>query len=93
MGAEVDVGRDGVRQDFLLFGEDQTRVIVSAGAAAAHTVMEIAGKHRVPATVIGRVGGDRLIIGKEVDLDVREMARAYMGAIDSLMEREESGLF
>ena len=93
VGAEVDVSGAGVRQDFLLFGEDQTRAIVSAGAAGAHTVLEIAGKHRVPAEVMGRVGGDRLMIGKEVDLDVREMARAYSGAIGNLMEREESGLF
>jgi phosphoribosylformylglycinamidine synthase len=96
MGAEVDIvqdGADGMRRDFLLFGEDQSRVIVSAAAADGHSLMEIARKHGVPAAVIGRVGGERLLIGKEVDLSVREMARAYMGSIGDRMEKEEVGLF
>jgi phosphoribosylformylglycinamidine synthase len=93
MGAEVDIMPDGLRSDFYLFGEDQSRAIVSAAAADGHAVLEIARRHRVPAAVIGRVGGDRLVIGKEVDLSVSEMAQAYMRAIGDRMEKEESGLF
>lgn len=93
IGAEVDIVADGIRSDFVLFGEDQARVIVSAAAADGHSLMEIARKHRVPAAVIGRVGGDRLVIGKEIDLGVNDMARAYMRAIGDRMEKEEAGLF
>ena len=93
IGAEIDIVPDGVRSDFLLFGEDQSRAIVSAAAAAAHSLMEIARKHQVPAAVIGRVGGDRLVIGKEIDLSVSEMAQAYMRSIGDRMEKEEAGLF
>jgi phosphoribosylformylglycinamidine synthase II len=93
MGAEVDIVPDGVRKDFLLFGEDQSRAIVSAAASDGHSLMEIARKHQVPAAVIGRVGGERLVIGKEVDLAVSEMAQAYTRAIGDRMETEESGLF
>jgi phosphoribosylformylglycinamidine synthase II len=93
LGAEVDIIQDGVREDFMLFGEDQSRAIVSAAAADGHSVMEIARKHRVPAAVIGRVGGDRLIIGKEINLGVRELAQTYMRAIGDRMEKEEAGLF
>jgi phosphoribosylformylglycinamidine synthase len=93
MGAEIDIVPDGGRIDFLLFGEDQSRAIVSAAAADAHSVMEMARKHGVPAAVIGRVGGDRLQIGKEIDLSVSEMAGAYMRSIGDRMEKEEAGLF
>jgi phosphoribosylformylglycinamidine synthase II len=93
IGAEVDIVVDDVRSDFLLFGEDQSRVIVSTAAADGHSLMEMARKHRVPAAVIGRVGGERLVIGKEIDLGVREMAEAYMRAIGDRMENEEAGLF
>jgi hypothetical protein len=55
--------------------------------------MEMARKHGVPAAVIGRVGGDRLQIGKEIDLSVSEMAGAYMRSIGDRMEKEEAGLF
>ena len=93
VGAEIDIATDGVRSDFLLFGEDQSRVVVSAAAVDGHSLMEIARKHHVPAVVIGRVGGDRLVIGKEIDLSVSEMAQAYMRSIGDRMEKEEVGLF
>jgi phosphoribosylformylglycinamidine synthase subunit PurL len=93
IGAEVDTALEGIRADFKLFGEDQSRVIVSAPAVKGHAVLEIARKHRVPAAVIGRVGGNRLAIGSDVDIPVAELEHAYMSAIGDRMEREESGLF
>ena len=93
VGAEVDIVPDGIRADFQLFGEDQARVVVSAAAANGHALLEIAGKHRVPASVIGRVGGDRLVIGKYLSLRVSEMSEAYTNVIGTIMESEEAGLF
>ncbi len=93
MGAEVELVGDSPRTDFILFGEDQSRVVVSASKSNGHAVMEIARRNRIPATVIGRVGGDRLVIGKDIDLPVRVIADAYTHAIGERMEREESGLF
>jgi phosphoribosylformylglycinamidine (FGAM) synthase-like enzyme len=93
VGAEVDVVGEGLRRDFLLFGEDQSRVVVSAAPSNGHTILEVARKHRVPAAVIGRVGGSRLVIGKDIDLLVADLSGAYTHAIGDRMESEESGLF
>jgi hypothetical protein len=48
MGAEIDIVPDGERIDFLLFGEDQSRAIVSAAAVDAHSLLEMARKHGCP---------------------------------------------
>lgn len=93
IGAEVDVVPDGIRPDFQLFGEDQGRAIVSAAASNGHAILEIARQHQVPASVIGRVGGDRLVIGKYVSIPVGEMSDAYTNLIGTIMESEEVGLF
>ena len=93
VGAEVDIVSDDARRDFLLFGEDQTRVIVSAAASNGHALLEIARRHGIPAEVIGRVGGDRLVIGNDVDLSLSDVEEVYMTSIGERMEREESGLF
>ena len=93
VGAEIDIVGEGLRKDFGLFGEDQSRAVVSAAASNGHAIMELAREHRVPAAVIGRVGGTRLVIGKEIDIAVSDLARAYTHAIGERMESEESGLF
>ena len=93
IGAEVEIVGEGLREDFLLFGEDQSRAIVSAAPSDGHAVLEIARKHGVPAVVIGRVGGSTLAIGNSVSVAVRDLAEAYMGAIGATMEKEEAGLF
>ncbi|HUI08794.1 MAG TPA: phosphoribosylformylglycinamidine synthase subunit PurL [Bacteroidota bacterium] len=93
IGAEVDIVADGLRWDFLLFGEDQSRAIVSASAGNGHSVLEIAKKHGVEAAVIGRVGGMRLLIGDVIDVPVAEVGRLYTESIGNSMERVEAGMY
>lgn len=85
IGAGIETSMEGVRIDHVLFGEDQSRVIVSADAAHGHRVLEIARKHGVPAQTIGRVGGSSLRIDGRVDLKVSDLAAAYLGAIEGKM--------
>ncbi|HEX7652921.1 MAG TPA: AIR synthase-related protein, partial [Verrucomicrobiae bacterium] len=51
-----------VRQDALLFGETQSRVVISCRAQDAVKVVERAKLMGVPAAQIGKVGGDQLVI-------------------------------
>ncbi|HXX64234.1 MAG TPA: phosphoribosylformylglycinamidine synthase subunit PurL [Bacteroidota bacterium] len=93
VGAQVDLPADGMRQDFVLFGEDQSRAVVSARPANGHKILEIARRRGIAAAVIGRVGGDALAIGKDIEIPVEEMSRVYGGAISQKMETVEAGLF
>jgi phosphoribosylformylglycinamidine synthase len=81
IGASVDTDNPGIRMDFALFGEDQSRIVVSVAQASVLAVMEIARRHKVPATVIGRVGGDALSIGA-LSLPLEDLMKAYYGRIE-----------
>ncbi|MEY4384938.1 MAG: hypothetical protein RLY20_221 [Verrucomicrobiota bacterium] len=63
LGANVDVSElKDVRLDALLFGETQSRVVISTKAINATKVIERAKLLGVPAVKIGTVGGDKLAI-------------------------------
>ena len=51
------------RLDEALFGESQSRIVVSYPSLAAAAVAAAAATHSVPITPVGKVGGDRLCIG------------------------------
>jgi len=63
LGATVDLSEiKDVRLDALLFGETQSRVVISTKAINATKVIERAKLLGVPAVQIGTVGGDKLTI-------------------------------
>jgi len=62
LGAVIRLSLRGLRLDALLFGESQSRVILSVRPADRDEVLRTAGALHVPAEVIGTVGGDRLTI-------------------------------
>lgn len=62
LGAAVQLTRGRLRKDAVLFGESQSRVVLSAKPAHREAVLERAKSLAVPAAVIGTVGGDRLVV-------------------------------
>jgi phosphoribosylformylglycinamidine synthase len=63
IGAKVDLSAfKGIRLDALLFGETQSRVVVSCHPHDAVKVVERAKLMGVPAVQIGKVGGDALTV-------------------------------
>ncbi len=67
LGAVLKLTLHGLRRDALLFGESQSRVILSVSPGHVDQVLAIARALDVPAETIGRVGGDRLVIEVEGD--------------------------
>ena len=61
LGCQVDLG-DELRADALLFGESQSRVVVTCRKAAAARLLRLASKRGVPAKLIGRVGGREIAL-------------------------------
>jgi phosphoribosylformylglycinamidine synthase len=93
LGVEVSID-SALAPASLLFGEAQGRIVVSCAQSSTDTVLAIAQRHGVPASVIGAVTAPgpearfRLTAGgAAIDLLVAEIAESYGTAIPKLMDR------
>ncbi len=77
IGATIQLSRvratPRIRTDALLFGESAGRVVVSCAASIVDPLLTSARQHHVPATIIGQVGGERLIMGNVIQVPVGEL--------------------
>jgi phosphoribosylformylglycinamidine synthase len=62
LGAVVKLPLGRLRKDAVLFGESQSRVVLSVKPTHRQAVLDKARELGVPADVIGSVGGDRLVV-------------------------------
>ncbi|HEX9051366.1 MAG TPA: phosphoribosylformylglycinamidine synthase subunit PurL [Anaeromyxobacter sp.] len=77
-----------VRKDFVLFGEDASRIVVSLPNANARRLVEIAQECGAPFIRLGVVGGDRLAIEGALDVPVADLAKAWRDGIPSVLRRD-----
>ncbi len=83
LGAVVQLSHSRLRRDAVLFGESQSRVVVSVTPEHRDAALRIAEECGVPATPIGTVGGERLVV--ELATDAPDGCRID-AAIDALYE-------
>jgi phosphoribosylformylglycinamidine synthase len=75
-GAIVDAELTG-RWDAALFGEQQSRIVVSVNPDQENTLRKIAQAQSIPLLKIGTVGGTRLTISGQVDVALDELANTW----------------
>jgi phosphoribosylformylglycinamidine synthase len=75
------VGRGG-RRDQALFGENQSRIIVSVDVRDAARLEKMAGRESVPLRSLGFVGGSRLVIEGDIDLGLEQIETAWRGGLE-----------
>jgi phosphoribosylformylglycinamidine synthase len=84
IGAVIDL-QEGFRPDVLLFGESQSRILVTVKPENAQRVLDLAKKRGVPAAMIGRTGGPDLKFSRNgrplIDLSVAEARALWTDAI------------
>jgi phosphoribosylformylglycinamidine synthase len=94
-GAVLRLNLNGIRRDALLFGESQSRVIVSARSEHTEQILAIAQGAGVRAQVIGAVGGDRLVIdvegndrnaGCRIDSDLQTLHDRWGNTLQRMVE-------
>jgi len=95
LGAEANVAfvaadAPAMKDVAALFGESASRVIVSVTPARAHEMLGAAARAGVPATVIGRVGGNRIRIAIDgravIDEALESAERIWSSAIERYFE-------
>jgi phosphoribosylformylglycinamidine synthase len=89
-GCEIAVEGD-IRKDALLFGESQSRIILSATPVDAKEIAEIMSRYNVPCITIGKVGGNRLVIksGNEeaINQPVAKLKEVWRDAIPKMLRK------
>jgi phosphoribosylformylglycinamidine synthase len=86
-GAEITQNTN-LRPDVVLFGESQSRIVVSLEDKHLAAFKQIVNRLDVPVTFLGIVGGDRLTIDmpeRRIDNSIDEMKKIYWVALRELM--------
>jgi len=93
VGANINL-EGNIRPDALLFGESQSRIVVTIQEKDLKTLKKIASQHKISFAEIGRVGGKKLKIslGSDenvlIDLSVAKMMDLYDHSTERIMEEK-----
>src|SRR5580692_8991276 len=86
IGARVNLISGGLPAEFVLFGEDASRILLSCDAGQLGGIQEVAGQLGVVAEAIGVTGSDRVEISVDGDVcvsaAVAELRGGYEGALE-----------
>jgi phosphoribosylformylglycinamidine synthase II len=88
IGCEVELA-DELRTDALLFGESQSRIVVSVSKAKLRSLLDLAHKKAVKAQVIGKTGGRELVIRhldhRVVRVALKRLYESWKSAIPGML--------
>ena len=74
------------RIDAELFGETQSRIIISFDRNDFDKCQEVCKLYNVTVTLLGEVKGNSIKINEEINIDVNEAAERYYKLFDTIME-------
>jgi phosphoribosylformylglycinamidine synthase len=85
LGVRIEL-HEIMRPDALLFGESQSRIVVSLKERHLSRLKEIAEREGAPMQVIGRVGGSRFTIRSLMRLSVGELRSIWSRSVERRMQ-------
>ena len=85
LGVRIEL-HEIMRPDALLFGESQSRIVVSLKERHLSRLREIAEREGAPMQVIGRVGGSRFTIRSLIRLSVGELRSIWSRSVERRMQ-------
>ena len=92
IGARVELKSDDLPAEYVLFGEDASRVLVSCDRQLLSRIQEVAGKHGVAAEVIGETtqGNLEIVVDGQtvVSAPVSQLKSAWEGALAKALHTE-----
>ncbi len=87
LGAEIEIEDGEVRSDAVLFGESQSRIIVTIAGKDLNLFMQICSANTVPVQRIGQVKGDELKINDWINARVELLKLQWQEAIPCIMSQ------
>ncbi|HEX6804840.1 MAG TPA: phosphoribosylformylglycinamidine synthase subunit PurL [Terriglobales bacterium] len=82
LGCRVDVGSGDLAPEFVLFGEDAGRIVISCDPARVARIKEVAGKHGISADYLGETDSGNL----EIKVDGRTLVSAAVAQLRDVYE-------
>ncbi len=92
VGLKVNLAAQGLPAEFVLFGEDASRVVISCDRGNLLGIQQIAVKYGLSADIIGETVGQHVEINIDgqvvVSASVAELSGEYEGALERLLKSE-----
>jgi phosphoribosylformylglycinamidine synthase len=92
VGARVNLASGGLPAEFVMFGEDASRIVVSCDPAKVSEIQKTAEKFGVAADVLGETMGDRLEVSLDgepvLSLPVAELSAGYEEALEAALKAD-----
>jgi phosphoribosylformylglycinamidine synthase II len=92
VGARVNLASSGLPAEFVLFGEDASRIVVSCDPGNVARIKQVAEKRGIVADVLGETIAERLEFSLDgqvvVSAAVSELNRIYEGALESSLRTD-----
>jgi phosphoribosylformylglycinamidine synthase II len=92
VGCKVHIAEQALPPEFLLFGEDASRVVLSCHPIHLPSIQEIAVEYGLLADVLGETGSDRVEITMDgqsmISASIAELDEAYEGALERALQAE-----
>jgi hypothetical protein len=92
VGARVNLASNGLPADFLLFGEDASRIVLSCDPGNVTRIQKIANEYGAVADVLGETIAQQLEISLDgqmvVSAAVSDLDHAYESALESTLRTD-----
>jgi phosphoribosylformylglycinamidine synthase subunit PurL len=82
-GLKVDFETNKIRNDAFLFGETQSRIIVSLSENNLENLKAITDKYEIPVQLLGKIEGNSLKIGNLLNLEIKQLKIAWESKIEN----------
>ena len=96
IGLKVDLASDGLPAEFVLFGEDASRVVISCDAGVVGRIKQVAEKYGVSVDLIGETIPEKLEIALDgrvaVSASISELREVYEGALENALRTQPEGV-
>jgi len=92
IGARVHLTSQELPPEFVLFGEDASRIIISCDPANLTRIKQVAAKYEIFAEVVGETGSEQIELKVDdevvVSAAVSELRDAYEGALEAALKAD-----
>jgi phosphoribosylformylglycinamidine synthase II len=92
VGARVNLSSLGLPPEFVLFGEDASRVLISCDRSSLQGIQQVASKHGLSAEEIGETVSDQVEVKLDdrvvVSATVKELRDSFEGALEAALKAD-----